>query len=137
LKQVKYKTENQIKIITSDGFNDYISAVKVMGVDYRKTKNPSVIRHPVTQLKNEGFNHKIERMHSNIRERTKVFRGFGSINGAFAIMNGYEIFHNFIRKHQAINCCPYELACPELKEKLNAPNKWLSLIELANQNNIK
>ena len=42
--------------------------------------------------------------------------------------------YNFIRKHQAINCCPYELACPELKEKLNVPNKWLALIQLSHKN---
>jgi len=48
-------------------------------------------------------------------------------------MKGYEIYYNFITKHQTINKCPYELAIPELKEKLNNPNKWLSLIELANE----
>jgi len=128
LKSVKHKTDNQIKIITSDGFNAYISAVKVMGVDKRFKTNPKVIHNVVTQLKGEGFNHKVERLHSNVRERTKVFRGFGSINGAYAIMKGYEIFHNFIKKHQAINCCPYELACPELKLGVN---KWLDLIQMS------
>ena len=40
-------------------------------------------------------------------------------------MKGYEIFYNFIRKHQAIGKCPYELATDlELKN----PNKWLELI---------
>jgi len=38
-----------------------------------------------------------------------------------------------ITKHQTIKKCPYELAIPELKEKLNVNNKWLTLIELANQ----
>ena len=47
-------------------------------------------------------------------------------------MKGFEIYYNFINKHQAINCCPYELAT---KLKLNNPNKWLALIELANQKN--
>ena len=80
------------------------------------------------QLKGEGFNHKIERMHSNVRERTKVFRGFGSIDGAYAIMKGYEIFYNFIRKHQATGKCPYELATDL---KLENPNKWLELIQIS------
>ena len=73
-------------------------------------------------------------MHSNIRARTKTFRGFGSIDGANAIMKGYETYYNFIRKHQAINCCPYELACPELKDKLGL-NKWLGLIQISKANN--
>ena len=33
-------------------------------------------------------------------------------------------------KHQAINCCPYELAIPELK--INSENKWMELIKMAN-----
>ena len=48
-----------------------------------------------------------------------------------AIMKGFEIYYNFITKHQTLKRCPYELAIPELKEKLNVPNKWLELIELA------
>ena len=45
--------------------------------------------------------------------------------------NGYgskEIFYNFIRKHQAIGVCPYELATDI---KLDNPNKWMGLIELS------
>lgn len=43
-------------------------------------------------------------------------------------MKGYEIYYNFITKHQTINCCPYELST-DLKLKEN--NKWLELIELS------
>jgi hypothetical protein len=70
-----------------------------------------------------------------LRARTKVMRGFhGSIASASVILKGYEVFYNFITKHQAIDCCPYELAIPELKDKLNVNNKWLALIQLANKN---
>ena len=132
IKKAKQKTDNQIEVCTTDGFFAYHKAVKsVFGYDNTQKKF-NVNHHIVTQLKNEGFNHKVERMHSNIRARTKTFRGFGSIDGANAIMKGYETYYNFIRKHQAINCCPYELAT---KLKLNNPNKWLALIELANQKN--
>ena len=34
---------------------------------------------------------------------------------AHAIMKGYEIYYNFVRKYQDINCCPYELAIPDLE----------------------
>jgi len=134
LKQViaraKQKTENQIRICTTDGYFAYSKVVKKVFGYSNKTHSYNVIHNKVTQLKGEGFNHKVERMHSNIRERTKVFRGFGCINGANAIMKGYEIFYNFMKKHQAIKCCPYELAIPELKNKLGV-NKWLSLIQLS------
>lgn len=137
IKRAKEKTDNQISICTTDGFFAYHKAVKSVFGYNNKIGKYNVEHNIVTQLKKEGFNHKVERMHSNIRERTKVFRGFGSIDGANAIMKGYETYYNFIRKHQAIGKCPYELACPELK--LSPENKWLQLIKLAkgfkNENN--
>jgi len=77
----------------------------------------------------EGFNILIERLHNNIRHRTKTFRGLhGSVESANAIMKGYEIYYNFITKHLALNKCPYELATDL---KLNSENKWLELINLS------
>ena len=68
----------------------------------------------------------------NFKERTKTFRGFhGSIESAYAIMKGIEIYYNFIRKHESLKGkTPSELAVPELKNKLEK-NKWLSLIWLS------
>lgn len=69
----------------------------------------------------------IERLHNNIRQRTKTFRGFhGSVESANAIMKGWEIYYNFITRHQSLNKCPYELATDL---KLNSENKWLELIK--------
>ena len=96
-----------------------------------KLKRYNVFHNRVVVSAEEGnFNHPIERLHNSVRARTKTFRSFhGSINSANAIMKGYEIYYNFITKHQAIKCCPYELAMPELKEELkDVKNKWLELI---------
>ena len=43
-------------------------------------------------------------------------------------MKEIEIYSKFITKHQAINCCPYELAVPDLELGVN---KWLNLIRLS------
>ena len=76
-----------------------------------------------------GFNILIERMHNTIRARTKTFRGFKKLESAYAIMKGFEIYYNFIRKHQSLNFrTPSELATDI---KLKSPNKWLELINLA------
>jgi len=48
-------------------------------------------------------------------------------------MKGFEIYYNFIRKHQAIGKSPYELAIPELRLK---ENKWLDLIERGVKNDL-
>jgi len=50
------------------------------------------------------------------------------IESADSIMKGYSIYYNFIRKHQGINCRPYELAIPNLEL---GNNRWLDLISLA------
>jgi transposase-like protein len=126
----KDKTGRQIRKITTDGLLAYPKAINriftlkkflYLGIEH-EVRNAS---------QGEGFNYRIERMHNSIRQRTKTFRGFhGSIESASAIMKGYEIYYNFIRKHLALGKTPSELALPELK--LNG-NKWLELINLSNK----
>jgi len=127
LSRAKSKTGKQIAICTTDGYTAYEKVVKkVWGYNLKELRY-NIKHNKVTQLKGEGFNHKIERLHNSVRHRTKVFRGFKSLETAKAIMRGYEVFYNFIRKHQAINCCPYELAT---NLQLSSNNKWLELISL-------
>ena len=128
--RIKERAENQIKTITTDGWRAYPKAIKkTFGYNREKRKfNVYHIRN--VAIKDEGFNYPIERLHNNIRHRTKTFRGFhGSISSANALMKGWEIYYNFITKHQTIKCSPYELACPQLK--LTSNNKWLELINLS------
>lgn len=132
LKNVKNKTEDKVDIITTDGLNAYTKALrKSFGLN--KYKGKSKVRHnQVNASKGEGFNIYVERMHNSVRQLTQGFRGFhGSVYSANSIMKGYEIYYNFMRKHQGIGKCPYELATDlELKN----PNKWLELIRLSKEN---
>lgn len=130
MERVKDRTENQIKTMTTDGWLAYPKAIKkIFGYDNKKHK-PNVYHIRNVAIKDEGFNYPIERLHNNIRHRTKTFRGFhGSISSANALMKGWEVYYNFITKHQTIKCSPYELACPQLK--LTSNNKWLELIKLS------
>ena len=50
------------------------------------------------------------------------------IGSAQTIIQSMKIYYNFIRKHQTINCCSYELATDLV---LESPNKWLELIEMS------
>jgi transposase-like protein len=130
IQKAKDKTDKQIKIVTTDGYNAYLNSVqKVFG--YYALKKGQVEHNVVTQLKGDGFNLPIERLHNSLRARTKVFRGFhGSVESANSILKGFEVYYNFINKHQGINACPYELVTDL---KFNTENKWLEFIELANQ----
>ena len=123
--------------LTSDGLLAYQKAIqKTFGLKNKSNTKKDGVEHKILNASHgEGFNIMIERLHNNLRQRTKVFRGFhGSVRSANAIMKGYSVFYNFITKHQTLNKCPYELATDI---KLENPNKWLELIQLSNTNNLK
>ena len=128
--RIKERTGEQVKVMTTDGWNAYENTIKkVFGYSLKEQKF-NVFHNRNICIKDEGnFNHPIERLHNNIRARTKTMRGFhGSISSANAILKGFEAYYNFINKQQAIKCCPYELATDL---KLNDKNKWLELIQLS------
>jgi len=130
LKKSKFTTGEQIKKITTDGLQGYPRVLrKAFGVNNKFKINPKV-QHNIVIASERGFNHKIERLHNTIRDRTKIMRGFhGSLESAKTIMKGMEIYYNFVRKHQGIdNKTPSEEAIPELTL---STNKWLSLIKMS------
>ncbi len=86
---VKDKSVN-VKIIQTDGLKNYIHLVKrTWGYDNKAGEYK--IEHRVkTQLKGEGFNIWVERLHGSIRQRTKTFRGLhGSVDSANALFKGF------------------------------------------------
>ncbi len=130
LSGVKDKSVN-VKIIQTDGLTAYDKIVKkTWGYD-NKIGEYKIEHRVKTQLKGEGFNIWVERLHNSIRQRTQNFRGLhGSVESAYALFKGMQIFYNFVDKHGALNGkTPSELAIPELKFK--SPNRWLELIEMA------
>lgn len=127
LKNAKKKTGNQINVVTTDGLQGYPTILKRSFGLKTHWNHKSPIIHNIVIASERGFNHKIERLHNSVRERTKIFRGFGNLESAKLIMKGYEIYYNFVRKHQAINKYPYELATDLELGK----NKWLDLIKLS------
>lgn len=125
---------NNLNTITTDGFLAYRKIVK-KSFGYNINLHKYNINHKVVNAsQGEGFNYKIERLHNSVRQLTQNLRGFhGSIYSANSIMKGFEIYYNFIRKHQGIKCCPYELATDI---KLNSNNKWLELINKSKREGI-
>jgi len=134
LKLAKAKTGNTIKIVTTDALLGYPAILrKSFGLQNfynASSRTKSKIIHNVVKADERGFNHKIERLHNTIRDRTKIMRGFhGSLYSAKMVMKGMEIYYNFIRKHQGIdNKTPQEVAIPTLDL---GNNKWLGLIRLS------
>ena len=134
MKKTKFKTEEQVKIVTTDGLQGYPTVLrKIFGLQspyHSSSRTKSKIIHNIVIADERGFNHPIERLHNTIRERTKTMRGFhGCIESAYAIMKGLEINYNFNRKHMALrNKTPAEIAISQLELGIN---KWLDLIKLS------
>ena len=71
----------------------------------------------------------MERMNGEIRDREKTMRGLKM--DATTILTGYQLFHNYIRPHEALEGkTPSEASGITIEGK----NKWKTLIENASKN---
>jgi hypothetical protein len=52
-------------------------------------------------LRGQIHNDKMERMNGEFRDREKVMRGLKVVDSP--ILKGYQIYHNFVRPHQALD----------------------------------
>jgi putative transposase len=73
-------------------------------------------------------NNKMERMNGEIRDREKTMRGLKTNDTA--ILKGYQLFHNYIRPHEALNGKTPAESCGI---KVEGENKWLTLIQNASK----
>jgi hypothetical protein len=74
-------------------------------------------------------NNKMERLNGEIRDREKTMRGLKKKRTV--ILQGYQIYHNYIRPHEALDGkTPADLCGIDIKGQ----NKWLTLIQNASKN---
>ena len=84
----------------------------------------------IQEIRTDGkvHNNKMKRMNEEIRDREKVVRSLK--DPETPILTGYQIFHNYIRPHMALdNRTPADVAGIEVRGK----NKWLTLIQNASK----
>jgi transposase-like protein len=108
----------------TDGLPAYNEAYKK---EFWTLKGPRTehIRH--ITIRGDHNNNKMERMNGEVRDREKTMRGLKVDNTA--ILQGYQIYHNYIRKHDALGKTPAEACGIQIEGK----NKWLTLIQNASQ----
>jgi putative transposase len=70
----------------------------------------------------------MERMNGEIRDREKTMSGLK--RNRTPILQGYQLYHNFIREHEALSGKTPAEACGI---KVEGKNKWLTLIQNAQQ----
>jgi transposase-like protein/predicted nucleic acid-binding Zn finger protein len=80
----------------------------------------------------ERHNNKMERMNGELRQREKVMRTLERPDTA--ILSGMQIYHNYVRPHEALNGqTPSEAA----GIKVEGDNKWVTLIQNASHKTAK
>ena len=110
----------QPKNFITDGLPTYSVASKQV------FPNATHTRH--IALRGDHNNNKMERMNGEIRDREKTMRGLKKKQTP--ILSGYQIFHNYIREHEALGGKTPADACGI---KIEGKNKWLTLIQNASK----
>ena len=118
--KAQYLMGKQPKTLITDGLKSYSRAAMQT---YPTTEHVRQI-----MLKGEVHNNKMERMNGEIRDREKTMRGLKTNDTP--ILTGYQIFHNYIRGHEALEGKTPSEACGI---KVEGKNKWLILIQNASQ----
>jgi transposase-like protein len=110
-------------VLITDGLNSYGAAFNQV-YSYTTGKHPVHIRE--ISLVGSVHNNKMERMNGEIRDRERVMRGLKRTDTP--IVKGLQIYHNFIRPHEALGgATPSERA----GIKVEGENKWLTIIQNA------
>jgi len=110
------------QLIITDGLPAYHAA-------FNKEYYGEGRRHLNTiKLTGKHNNNRMERVNGEIRDREKTMRGLKKNDTT--ILQGYQIYHNFIKTHEGLDGKTPAEACGI---KVNGENKWMTLIQNASQ----
>jgi transposase-like protein len=115
----------QPKTIITDGLMSYHDAYKK---EYWTNKGPRTEHIRKITFGGKHENNKMERFNGEIRDREKTMRGLKTKDTA--ILQGYQLFHNYIRPHEGLDGKTPSEACGITIE---GTNKWKTLIENASR----
>ncbi len=119
-KEVAGKNPN---VIITDGLESYHEAWRK---EYYTSAQPRTIHVNTIKLQGDMNNNKMERFNGSIRDREKVMRGLKSEKTP--IFAGHQIYHNFIRPHEALKGKTPAEACGI---EVVGQDKWKTLIQNA------
>jgi transposase-like protein len=122
---VKVAGKKPMTLIT-DGLQAYHDAYNKEFWTMKKETRTEHIRH--ITLRGDHNNNKMERFNGELRDREKTMRGLKTKETP--ILTGYQIFHNYIRGHEALDGKTPSEACGIT---VQGKNKWLTLIQNASR----
>jgi putative transposase len=83
------------KVIISDRLRAYLDGIEIVfGADTEHIQSEGMTGDINTNL--------IERFHGTLKDRTKVLRGFKTVDTALIILDGFLIHYNFFRPHMSL-----------------------------------
>jgi transposase-like protein/predicted nucleic acid-binding Zn finger protein len=129
----KEVTGKRPNILITDGLRTYHDAFnqEFFTITNPKSRHINAIR--ITGHKSDANNNKMERINGEIRDREKTMRGLKKVDTK--VLPGMQIYHNFVRPHEALNGMTPAEACGIVVE---GENKWMTLIQNASQSaNVK
>jgi putative transposase len=110
-------------VLISDGAANFHDAYNK---EFYTMKKPRTRHISHIRLQGDHNNNKMERMNGEIRDREKTMRGLKKEDTP--ILTGYQLYHNYIREHDALDGkTPAELAGIKIEGK----NKWQTIIQNA------
>jgi transposase-like protein len=112
-------------VLITDGLPAYHDA---FNKEFYTRSNPQSKHINAIKLDGDMNNNKMERINGEIRDREKVMRGLKSTDTP--IIAGYQIFHNYMKPHEALKGKTPAEACGI---KVEGDNKWITLIQNASQ----
>jgi transposase-like protein len=117
------------KTLITDGLPSYREAyLKEFYTHKLETRTEHI--HSI-RIQGDHNNNKMERLNGEIRDREKVMRGLKKPDTP--IIPGYQIYHNYVRPHEALDGKTPADACGI---EVQGRNKWLTLIQNASKKNI-
>ena len=118
--------EKQPKTLITDGAPNFHEAYLQEFYTNRKLDRTEHIRE--IRLAGRVHNNKMERMNGELRDRERVMRTLEKSDTP--ILTGMQIFHNYVRPHEALKGrTPSEAAGIEVKGE----NKWITIIQNASK----
>ncbi|HML03873.1 MAG TPA: DDE-type integrase/transposase/recombinase [Candidatus Bathyarchaeia archaeon] len=119
---VKVAGKKPMTLIT-DGLPAYHDA---FNKEFWTMKKPRPEHINAIKLSGNMNNNKMERFNGEVRDREKTMRGLKTKETP--ILQGYQIFHNYIREHEGLEGKTPAEACGV---SIQGKNKWLTLIQNA------
>ena len=119
-------TQTKPRVLITDGLQTYQKAFRKEFWAQPLEKRTIHIR--TIRFQGDMNNNKMERLNGEIRDREKVMRGLKKKDSV--IIDGYQLFHNYIRPHMGLDGKTPAEACGI---KIEGENKWMTLIQNASR----